>query len=185
MLDNYNSKNDRKFSQDTPIINERIKFQKVRVINSQGQQLGIFIIKEAIEVAVKENMDLLLVSDKSDPPVCRILDYGKYKFTQEKRAREARKKQHTSTIKEVKMRYKIEEHDYKVRVNQAIRFLEAGDKIKATIIFRGREIHHSDLAIDLLNRLANDLSSISEIQQKPLRDGKNIIMLLNAKEILL
>nr|UNJ16412.1 translation initiation factor 3 [Boldiaceae sp.] len=173
-----NSKNDRKLSQDIAIINERIKFQKVRVIDSQGQQLGIFATREAIEVAKKEGMDLLLVSDKSDPPVCRILDYGKYKFTQEKRAREARKKQHTATVKEVKMRYKIEAHDYKVRVNQAIRFLEAGDKVKATVVFRGREIQHADLAIDLLNKLANDLSNLSEMQQKPLRDGKNIIMLL-------
>nr|YP_009402758.1 translation initiation factor 3 [Compsopogon caeruleus]ARX96172.1 translation initiation factor 3 [Compsopogon caeruleus] len=194
VLDKF--QNERKPSEEIAIVNERIKFAKVRVISNNGIQLGIFNTKDAIELAEKDNMDLgniiisdsfiekviiylfhLLVSDKSDPPVCRILDYGKYKFTQEKRAREARKKQHNVTIKEVKMRYKIEEHDYKVRVNQAIRFLEAGDKVKATVVFKGREIQHSDLAIELLNKLAKDLSELSEIQQKPLRDGKNIIML--------
>ena len=177
MLDK--SKNERKASEEVAIVNERIRFAKVRVIDTHGVQLGIFSTKEGINLAEKDGMDLVLVSDKSDPPVCRILDYGKYKFTQEKRAREARKKQHSATTKEVKMRYKIEEHDYKVRVNQAIRFLEAGDKVKATITFKGREIQHSDLAIELLNKLANDLSNLSDIQQKPLRDGKNIIMLLS------
>lgn len=124
----------------------------------------------------------MLVSDKSAPPVCRILDYGKYKFTQEKRAREAKKKQHTVNIKEVKMRYKIDEHDYKVRVNQAIRFLNSGDKVKVTVNFRGREIQHSHLAIELLNRMAHDLESVAEIQQKPLKDGRNIIMMLSQKK---
>lgn len=113
--------------------------------------------------------------------MCRILDYGKYKFTQEKRAREARKKQHTVNIKEVKMRYKIDEHDYKVRVNQAIRFLGSGDKVKVTVNFRGREIQHSHLAIDLLSRMASDLTSVADVQQKPLKDGRNIIMMLSPK----
>mmetsp|Transcript_6836 Transcript_6836/g.16531 ORF Transcript_6836/g.16531 Transcript_6836/m.16531 type:complete len:112 (+) Transcript_6836:738-1073(+) len=100
-----------------------------------------------------------------------------------KRAREARKKQHTVTVKEVKMRYKIDEHDYKVRVNQATKFLHSGDKVKVTVNFRGREIQHSNLAIDLLNRLANDLNKLADIQQKPLKDGRNIIMLLSPKKI--
>nr|AKE98833.1 translation initiation factor 3 [Bangia fuscopurpurea] len=132
---------------------------------------------------MQQGLDLVLVSDKSDPPVCRILDYGKYKFTQAKRAREAKKKQHNSSIKEVKMRYKIEEHDYKVRINQASKFLQSGDKVKATITFRGREIQHSNLAIDLLNRMANDLAQIAEVQQAPSRDGRNVIMLLSPKKV--
>nr|QUE28994.1 InfC [Madagascaria erythrocladioides] len=181
MLDK--SSNERKPSRDSVSINERIKFPKIRLIDIAGEQLGIFTPKEALNLAQQEGLDLVLVSDKSDPPVCRILDYGKYKFTQEKRAREARKKQHTVTVKEVKMRYKIDEHDYKVRVNQATKFLHSGDKVKVTVNFRGREIQHSNLAIDLLNRLANDLNKLADIQQKPLKDGRNIIMLLSPKKI--
>ena len=181
MLEKY--KNSKKLSRDLPQINERIRFPKVRVIDDEGEQLGIFMPEEAIQLAAQQGLDLVLVSDKSDPPVCRILDYGKYKFTQEKRAREAKKKQHNSSIKEVKMRYKIEEHDYKVRINQASKFLQSGDKVKATITFRGREIQHSNLAIDLLNRMATDLARISEIQQAPSRDGRNVIMLLSPKKV--
>ena len=110
------------------------------------------------------------------------MDYGKYKFEQEKKAREARKKQHTADVKEVKMRYKIEDHDYDVRVNAAKRFLKSGDKVKATITFRGREIQHSDLAEDLLKRMANDLDEIAEVQQAPKREGRNMMMLLSPKK---
>lgn len=181
MLEKY--KNSKKLSRDLPQINDRIRFPKVRVIDEEGEQLGIFVPEEAIQLAVQQGLDLVVVSDKSDPPVCRILDYGKYKFTQEKRAREAKKKQHNSSIKEVKMRYKIEEHDYKVRINQASKFIQAGDKVKATITFRGREIQHSNLAIDLLNKMASDLNAIAEIQQAPSRDGRNVIMLLSPKKV--
>jgi len=109
------------------------------------------------------------------------MDYGKYKFEQEKKAREAKKKQHTADVKEVKMRYKIEEHDYQVRVSQAKRFLEAGDKVKATITFRGREIQHSDLAEDLLKKMAGDLQDFAELQQAPKKEGRNMMMLLSPK----
>ena len=133
-------------------------------------------------MAEEKELDLVLVSDKADPPVCRIMDYGKYKFEQEKKAREARKKQHTADVKEVKMRYKIEDHDYQVRVNQAVRFLKDGDKVKATITFRGREIQHSDLAEELLKRMATDLEEIAEVQQAPKREGRNMMMLLSPKK---
>ena len=181
MLEKY--KNSKKLSQDLAQVNERIKFPKVRVIDDEGEQLGIFVPEEAIKLALDQGLDLVVVSDKSDPPVCRILDYGKYKFMQEKRAREAKKKQHSTSIKEVKMRYKIEEHDYKVRINQVSRFLQSGDKVKATITFRGREIQHSNLAINLLNKMASDLSAIAEVQQAPSRDGRNVIMLLSPKKV--
>nr|ASK39650.1 translation initiation factor 3 [Rhodochaete parvula] len=181
MSDKFN--NEKKSFRDSAIINERIRFPKIRVIDVAGEQLGIFTPKEALTLAEKQGLDLILVSDKSDPPVCRILDYGKYKFTQEKRAREAKKKQHTVTVKEVKMRYKIDEHDYKVRVNQVIKFLHSGDKVKVTVNFRGREIQHSDLAMDLLNRLTIDIANIADIQQKPTKDGRNIIMLLSPKKL--
>jgi translation initiation factor IF-3 len=167
---------------DQPIINERIRFPKIRVIDSDGSQLGIITPQEALQVAIEKELDLVLVSDKADPPVCRIMDYGKYKFEQEKKAREARKKQHTADVKEVKMRYKIEEHDYQVRINQAKRFLEAGDKVKATITFRGREIQHSDLAEELLQRMSQDLQEVAEIQQAPKKEGRNMMMLLSPKK---
>ena len=133
-------------------------------------------------MAEQKDLDLVLVSDKADPPVCRIMDHGKYKFEQEKRAREAKKKQHQADVKEVKMRYKIEEHDYQVRVNSAQRFLKAGDKVKATITFRGREIQHSNLAEELLKRMAKDLEEVAEVQQEPKKEGRNMMMMLSPKK---
>lgn len=163
------------------MINERIRFPRVRVVDTDGTQLGIMPPQEALAIARDKDLDLVIVSDKADPPVCRIINYGKFKFEQEKKAREARKKQHTSDVKEVKMRYKIEDHDYNVRVNQAERFLKSGDKVKATITFRGREIQHSHLAEELLKRMANDLQAVAEVQQAPKQEGRNMIMFLAPK----
>jgi translation initiation factor IF-3 len=174
--------NENRRQRDLPPINERIRFPNIRVIDTDGGQLGIITPQEALRIAEEKELDLVLVSDKADPPVCRIMDYGKYKFEQEKKAREARKKQHTADVKEVKMRYKIEEHDYQVRVNQAERFLKSGDKVKATITFRGREIQHSDLGEDLLKRMAMDLDALAEVQQLPKREGRNMMMLLSPKK---
>jgi translation initiation factor IF-3 len=173
---------ERKFNRDLPMINERIRFPKVRVVDSEGGQLGIVSSREALQMAEERELDLVLVSDKADPPVCKIVDYGKHKFEQEKKAKEAKKKQHTVDVKEVKMRYKIEEHDYNVRLSQAERFLKAGDKVKATIMFRGREIQHSDLAETLLKRLAGDLQELAEVQQAPKKEGRNMMMLLAPKK---
>jgi len=172
----------RKPTKDLPNINDRIRFPKIRVIDAEGQQLGIMTPREAMKIAEERELDLVLVSDKADPPVCRIMDYGKYKFEQEKKAREARKKQHTVDIKEVKMRYKIEEHDYQVRISHAERFLKDGDKVKATVMFRGREIQHSHLAKELLERMAKDLEAIAEVQQAPKQEGKNMIMVIAPKK---
>lgn len=169
-------------NRDLPQINERIRFPKIRVIDTDGAQLGILTPNEALQLALEKELDLVLLSDKAEPPVCRIMDYGKYKFEQEKKAREARKKQHTADVKEVKMRYKIEPHDYNVRVKQAERFLKDGDKVKATVMFRGREIQHSDLAEELLKRMANDLESLGEVQQAPKKEGRNMMMLISPKK---
>jgi translation initiation factor IF-3 len=133
-------------------------------------------------MATEKELDLVLVSETAKPPVCRIMDYGKYKFEQEKKAREAKKKQHTADVKEVKMRYKIDEHDYQVRVSQAQRFLKSGDKVKATITFRGREIQHSNLAEELLKRMATDLQEVGEVQQMPKKEGKSMMMLIAPKK---
>ncbi|MGL5197171.1 MAG: translation initiation factor IF-3 [Chroococcales cyanobacterium] len=169
-------------NRDLPQINERIRFPQIRAIDTDGSQLGILTPQEAMRIAEEKDLDLVLVSDKADPPVCRIMDYGKYKFEQEKKAREAKKKQHTAEVKEVKMRYKIEEHDYNVRLNQAQRFLKVGDKVKATITFRGREIQHTDLAEELLKRMATDLAEVAEVQQAPKKEGRSMMMLLSPKK---
>jgi translation initiation factor IF-3 len=175
-------KDRRRVKRDLPKINERIRFPTIRVIGVESEQLGIMTPAEALAVAEEEELDLVLVSESAKPPVCRIMDYGKYKFEQEKRAREAKKKQHNADLKEVKMRYKIEEHDYQVRVNNALRFLKAGDKVKATITFRGREIQHSNLAYKLLDRMATDLGEVGEVQQRPKREGRNMMMILAPKK---
>ena len=167
---------------ELPNINERIKYPQLRVVDSDGKQLGVLDRLKALEIASQRELDLVLVSEKANPPVCRIMDYGKYKFEQEKKAKEARKKSHQTEVKEVKMRYKIDKHDYDVRIGQATKFLKAGDKVKCTVIFRGREIQHSNLAETLLLKMANDLEEQSEVQQKPKREGRNMIMFLSPRK---
>ena len=167
---------------ELPNINERINYPELRVVDSDGQQLGVIDRLKALEIASKRELDLVLVSEKANPPVCRIMNYGKYKFEQEKKAKEARKKSHQTEVKEVKMRYKIDKHDYDVRIGQALRFLKAGDKVKCTVIFRGREIQHSNLAETLLLKMANDLEEQSEVQQSPKREGRNMIMFLSPRK---
>jgi translation initiation factor IF-3 len=167
---------------ELPNINERISYPQLRVVDFDGSQLGVISRDEALSVSKDRELDLVLVSEKADPPVCRIMDYGKYKFEQEKKAKEAKKKSHQTEVKEVKMRYKIDQHDYDVRIGQATRFLKAGDKVKCTVIFRGREIQHTALAEVLLKRMAKDLEAAAEIQQPPKREGRNMIMFLSPRK---
>jgi translation initiation factor IF-3 len=171
----------KKRQRDLPQINERIRFPKIRAIDSDGAQLGIMTPSEALRIAEEKDLDLVLVSESADPPVCRIIDYGKFKFEKEKKEREAKKKQHSAEVKEVKMRYTIEAHDYQVRLKNASRFLKDGDKVKATVMFRGREIQHADMAESLLKRMATDLQEIAEVQQEPKREGRSMMMLLSPK----
>lgn len=178
-MSEYNNLN--KKNNDLQAINEQITFPEIRLVTSDGLQAGIVPINNALELAQNEGLDLVLINGKSNPPVCRIINYGKYKFSKDKKAKEAKKKQHLTTVKEVKMRYKIEEHDYKVRLNQAMRFLKDNDKVKVTITFRGREAQHTDLAISLLYKMAKDLENTADIQQLPSKDGKNIVMILTPK----
>ncbi|MEM1424970.1 MAG: translation initiation factor IF-3 [Cyanobacteria bacterium P01_H01_bin.130] len=169
-------------AQNLPPINGNIRFLEVRVIGTDGEQLGIMSPREAQVFADEKELDLVVISDKAKPPVCRIMDYGKFKFEQEKKAREARKKQHTATVKEVKMRYKIDPNDYAVRRRAAEKFLKAGDKVKATITFRGREIQHSDLAERLLQQMREDLKDLAEVQLGPKREGRNMMILFSPKK---
>lgn len=173
---------ERRNNRNLPQVNENIRVPKVRAIDSDGSQLGIIDTREALRMAEEKELDLVLVSDKADPPVCKIMDYGKYQFEQKKKAQEAKRKQHNAEVKEVKMRYKIEEHDYNVRLSQAERFLKSGDKVKATIMFRGREIQHSNLAEELLQRMATDLKDLAEVQQSPKKEGRSMMMLLSPKK---
>ena len=163
-------------------MNSRINAKEVRLIASNGDQVGVVETSKALQLATDENLDLVEIVPNQSPPVCRIMDYGKYKFEQEKKAKEAKKKSHQTEVKEVKMRYKIDKHDYDVRIGQATKFLKAGDKVKCTVIFRGREIQHSNLAETLLFKMANDLEEQSEVQQKPKREGRNMIMFLSPRK---
>ena len=167
---------------ELPNINERISHPNLRVVDSDGSQLGVISRVEALEVAKERELDLVLVAEKANPPVCRIMNYGKFKFEQEKKAKEAKKKSHQTEVKEVKMRYKIDIHDYQVRISQATRFLKSGDKVKCTVIFRGREIQHTALAETLLRRMAKDLEEKAEVQQAPKREGRNMIMFLTPRK---
>ena len=169
-------------NRDLTKTNEQIRFPQIRVIDSDGAQLGVITPREALTIAQEKELDLVLVSETAKPPVCKIMDYGKYKYERDKKLKEAKKKQHNADVKEVKMRYKIEEHDYNVRVKNAQRFLKSGDKVKATVSFRGREIQHSNLAISLLKRMAADLKDFGEVQQAPKREGRNMMMMIAPKK---
>lgn len=161
-----------------PRVNEEIRGRRVRVIDPSGNQLGIFTPEEALELAQRYNMDLVEVSPQSTPPVCRIMDYGKWKYEQSKREREARKKQKSITLKELRMRPKIDDHDFEVKVNNARRFLSDGDKVKFSILFRGREIVHQELALQKLNSLAEQLSDVGAVERSPVLEGRQMVMIL-------
>jgi len=162
-------------------INEEIRAREVRVVDADNNQLGIMSVREALRLAEERQLDLVEVAPQAKPPVCRIMDYGKFKYEQSKREKEAKKKQRIIQVKEVKLRPRIEDHDYEVKAKNAERFLKDGDKVKATIMFRGREIVHTDLGQRLLDRLAADMKDISIVERQPKLEGKNMIMILAPK----
>lgn len=154
----------------------------MRLVGFDGQQLGILPTREALRVAQEQGMDLVEVAPTARPPVCRIMDYGKYKYEQSKRERETRKKQRIINVKEVKLRLNIDEHDFQVKARNAIRFLEGGDKVKVTIMFRGREISHSDLGMKLCQRMASQLADLASVERPPRAEGRNMTMFLVTRE---
>ncbi len=164
-----------------PRVNADIRAREVRVIDEDGEQLGVMPVPEAIQVAEDRDLDLVEVSPNSDPPVCKIMDFGRYKYTQQKKAQEAKKRQKVVELKEVKMRIKIEEHDYAIKKRHAERFLLDGNKAKVTIMFRGREVTHPDFGRRLLDRLANDLIEIATVEQASSLEGRNMTMILAPK----
>lgn len=151
------------------------------MIGAEGEQIGIISLEEALKMAREKNLDLVNVAPQAKPPVCRIMDFGKYKYEQSKRDKEARKKQRSIAVKEVKMRPNIETHDFQVKVRNGKRFLEDGDKVKVTIVFRGREITHSELGQKLCLKFAQELEDISIVERKPRLEGRNMIMILAPK----
>lgn len=151
---------------------------KVRLIGANGDQLGIVNIRDAQQMADDLGLDLVEISPNAEPPVCKILDYGKHKYEQQKKLAEARKKQKTIDTKEVKIRPTIGEHDYQVKLRSARRFLEDGDKVKVTLRFRGREMAHLDLGMEVLNRFKKDLSDIGKVETEPKMEGKQAMMLM-------
>jgi translation initiation factor IF-3 len=151
---------------------------KVRLVDSDGSQIGIKTRDEALEYAFSKNLDLVEVAPNADPPVCRIMDYGKYKYEQEQKAKTARKHQVSINVKEIKLRPKIGVHDYETKKGHVIRFLKQRAKVKVTIMFRGREQSHPERGRDLLMRLAEDVKEIGQIESPPLQDGRNMVMVL-------
>jgi translation initiation factor IF-3 len=159
-------------------INDRIRVPRVRVVDADGQQVGIMATQDALAMAQEQDLDLVEVAAQADPPVCRIMDYGKYKYEQAVRQREARKKQSHVVVKEMKMRPKIDRHDYETKKGHVIRFLRQGAKVKVTIMFRGREMIHPEIGQQLLDRLADDVADIAKVEASPKLDGRNMTMVL-------
>ncbi len=162
--------------------NELIHAREVRVIGMDGEQLGIMSRNDAIAAAREEGCDLVEVSSNSEPPVCRIMDYGKFKYEQQKKRQDAKKRQAVVQVKEIKVRPKTDDHDYETKVRHVRRFLEDGDRCKVTVFFRGREIVHKDRGMDILDRFVKDLEDVARVDQEPRAEGRTLQMLLVPKK---
>ncbi len=162
-------------------INEQIKVPEVRLIGPDGQQIGVMPTKEALAFAAEAHLDLVEVAPQAAPPVCRVMDYGKFKYQQSKKQQEARRRQTTIQVKEIKVRPKIEEHDMAFKLRNAIRFLGEGDKVKISVIFRGREIAHTDRGFKLLAQMIEALAEAGTVEQDPRLEGRNLSMIVTPK----
>ncbi|MBR3458645.1 MAG: translation initiation factor IF-3 [Selenomonadaceae bacterium] len=162
-------------------INEEIRIREVRVTSATGEQLGIMATRDALRMAEEQHLDLVEVAPKAKPPVCRIMDFGKYRYEQQKREKEAKKKQKIITIKEVKLRPNIEQHDFDVKLKNALRFVQEGNKVKVTIMFRGRELSHPELGKEVLSRVAEKLGDMVSIERSAKLEGKNMTMIVAPK----
>ncbi len=162
--------------EDQVRVNERIRIPTVRVVDEDGAQVGVMSNRDALALAREKGLDLVEVSPNSSPPVCRIMDFGKFKYEQSKRAAKAKKVQHRIQVKEVKFRPKIDDHDFDFKVNHARAFLEGNNKVKFTVMFRGREVAHSELGRALLDRAAQDLQDIGQVEAQPRMEGYTMTM---------
>ena len=162
-------------------MNDDITVESIRLIDADGEQVGVVSVAEGIDLADEAGLDLVEISPNASPPVCKILDYGKYKYEAQKKANEARKKQKTIDVKEIKMRPGIEEHDYQVKMRSVRKFLDNGDKVKMTIRFRGREMAHQDLGMRVLDRVRDELDEEVKIEQFPRTEGRLMTMVMAPK----
>lgn len=159
-------------------VNENIRAREVRLIDSNGDQLGVKTRNEALDIAATRNLDLVLVAPNAKPPVCRIMDYGKYRFEQQKKDKEARKNQKVINVKEIRLSPGIEEHDFNTKLRNARKFLEKGDKVKVSIRFRGRAITHKDLGRKVLEQMAEECKDVSTIEQRAKMEGRSMFLML-------
>ena len=163
------------------IINEKIKDKEVRLIGSEGEQLGIVSVQQALDIAAEKNLDLVKIAPNAVPPVCKIMDYGKFRFEMTKKEKEQRKNQKVVETKEVRLTPNIDDHDFFTKLNNAKKFLKSGNKVKVTVRFRGREVTHSSLGEDILNRFASEIEEVGIIDKKPKMEGRNMSMFISPK----
>ncbi len=163
------------------LINEQIKVAKVQLIDENGEKKGILDTYKARDIARSKNLDLVLVAPNGNPPVCKLMNYGKYKFEQAKKEKEARKNQKVFEVKEIRITPNIDEHDYQFKCKNARKFLEGGNKVKITVRFRGREMNYVKAGEDVLNKFIEDLAEVSQVEKKPMLEGKNLFIILSKK----
>jgi len=164
-----------------PRVNEKIRAREIRLIGAEGEQLGIFVLQEALRRAEADGLDLVEVAPTAEPPVCRIMDYGKFKFQKQKRDHEARKKQTVVQLKELKLRPKIKDHDLETKVKHARRFLEHGNKVKVSVFFRYRELAHPEFGKEILDRVKIMIADVGQVESESKMKGRNMIMILAPK----
>ena len=163
------------------MINEEIRAKELRVIDDAGNQLGIMSRQEALDLSEEKKLDLVCIAPKAEPPVCKILDYGKYKYDQQKKEKEAKKKQHTTQVKEIRLSTFIEDHDIMVKAKTGAKFLKEGNKLKVSLRFRGRERDYVDRGMEVMEKFAEAVAEVGTIEKKPKQEGRNLTMILNPR----
>jgi len=168
-------------SRDGPRVNQEIVVPRVRLVDERGEMIGVVTRNEALQRATEAGLDLVEVAANADPPVVKILDYGKFKYEEQKRKNEARKKQKVIEVKEIKLRPGIDDHDYEVKMRSMVKFIEEGDKVKVTMRFRGRELAHQELGMNVLMRVKDDLDEVAKVEQHPRMEGRQMTMVMSPK----
>ena len=168
-------------TRDGPRVNEEIRIPQVRLIDQDGEMLGVLTVREAMQRAFMVGLDLVEISPNADPPVCKILDFGKFKYEQQKKRNEAKKKQKVIEIKEIKVRPNIDENDYQVKMRAMKSFIEEGDKVKVTLRFRGREMAHQDIGIRVLERIRSEMDLTTKVEQMPRMENRQMVMVLSPR----
>ena len=168
-------------SRDGPRVNQEIVVPRVRLVDERGEMIGVVTRNEALQRATEAGLDLVEVAANADPPVVKILDYGKFKYEEQKRKNEARKKQKVIEVKEIKLRPGIDDHDYEVKMRSMVKFIEEGDKVKVTMRFRGRELAHQELGMNVLMRVKDDLDEVAKVEQHPRMEGRQMTMVISPK----